>query len=180
VAHSGPEGQTFTTPRNASSSLGAAAIPKVLSTDGTDPAGMHALVAAAVRVVTSRSTRNRVTNSDLTQLPNQLAEAIAEIEDSLQEAEARSHEARHLRNLRSALLPLAGRVAVGLAKAQKEHGAFEPSKLEALLASSSAAIEVLLADSELTEAQSRRLSDINERIREATTITRRLRPKKAS
>ena len=171
MAHSGPEGQTFTTPRNASSSLGAAAIPKVLSTDGTDPAGMHALVAAAVRVVTSRSTRNRVTNSDLTQLPNQLAEAIAE---------TRSHEARHLRNLRSALLPLAGRVAVGLAKAQKEHGAFEPSKLEALLASSSAAIEVLLADSELTEAQSRRLSDINERIREATTITRRLRPKKAS
>ena len=121
-----------------------------------------------------------MTTSDLTQLPNQLAEAIVEIEASQQEAEARSHQARHLRNLRSALLPLAGRVAVGLAKAQHERGPLEPSALEALLTSSSVAIEELLADSELAEAQSRRLSDVNERIREAILITRRLRPKHAS
>ena len=58
-----------------------------------------------------------MTSADLTGLPDKLAVAVAEIEEALKAAEARSHEARHLRNLRSALLPLAGRLAVAVAKA---------------------------------------------------------------
>ena len=68
-----------------------------------------------------------MTSADLSRLPSQLAEAVAGIEEALQGVEAKSHEARHLRNLRSALLPLAGRLAVAVAKADPTPAAFATS-----------------------------------------------------
>ena len=93
-------------------------------------------------------------------------------------AEAKSHEARLLRNLRGALLPLAGRLAVAMAKAQPEVAAFQPAQLERTLVESTSTIEHLLDERTLEAAQSRRLLDVSERIREATSLTRRLIPKK--
>ena len=121
-----------------------------------------------------------MTSADLNGLPSQLATAITGIEAALQAAEARSHEARHLRNLRSALLPLAGRLAVAVAKADPIPTAFDPAALDSMLKQASADIESLLSERQLAGSQARRLLEVRERTEEACVILGRLgstRPK---
>jgi len=115
-----------------------------------------------------------MTSEDLNELPSRLAQAIAGIEEALHAAEAKSHEARHLRNLRSALLPLAGRLAVAVAKADPAPATFAPAELEAMLRQASADIEALLAERQLAGSQARRLLEVRERMEEACTILGRL------
>ena len=115
-----------------------------------------------------------MTSADLTGLPDKLAVAVAEIEEALKAAEARSHEARHLRNLRSALLPLAGRLAVAVAKAEPSHAVFSAAALEVTLISAASAIDALMAEQALAGTQARRLLEVKERLEEACVILGRL------
>ncbi|MEI8371048.1 MAG: hypothetical protein WCG96_08070 [Actinomycetes bacterium] len=115
-----------------------------------------------------------MTSADLSRLPSQLAEAVAGIEEALQGVEAKSHEARHLRNLRSALLPLAGRLAVAVAKADPAPAAFAPAALESTLRQASADIEALLSERQLAGPQARKLLEVRERMEEASVILGRL------
>ena len=116
-----------------------------------------------------------MTSADLNGLPSRLAVAITGIEAALQAAEARSHEARHLRNLRSALLPLAGRLAVAGAKADPAATAVDAAALASLLQQAGADIESLLSERQLAGSQARRLLEVRERMEEACIILGRLR-----
>ena len=115
-----------------------------------------------------------MTSDDLNGLPSQLAQAIAGIEEALKATDARSHEARHLRNLRSALLPLAGRLAVAVAKADPTPTPFDSAALEATLRQAAADIEALLAERQLAGSPARRLVEVRERLEEAVAILGRL------
>ena len=115
-----------------------------------------------------------MTSADLNGLPTQFAEAIVAIEEALQATDARSHEARHLRNLRSALLPLAGRLAVAVAKARAAPSPLAPVQFEATLRQASADIETLLSERQLAGSQARRLLEVKERMDEARLILGRL------
>ncbi len=115
-----------------------------------------------------------MTSSDLNALPSQLAVSIAQIEDSLRSAEAQSHEARHLRNLRSAMLPLAGRLAVAVAKAEPVVDEFDPAGLAVILRVAGADVDDLVAANKLAGSHARRILEVRERLSDAAVLADRL------
>jgi hypothetical protein len=131
--------------------------------------GASCLGRGRVRRATATATATTTTT-----LPSQLATAIAQIEDSLRSTEAQSHEARHLRNLRSALLPLAGRLAVAVAKAAPIAPAFDPAELAATLRTAGADVDDLVAARQLAGSHARRILEVRERLGDAALLADRL------